>query len=168
MLSSLKDLFESLLAPVGAAAAPLPERRLQLATAVLLVEVMRADAVMSADERRAVLAALNRQFALAPDESARLLELAEQQARDAVDFFGFTSALNEQLDFAQKVQVVEAMWQVAYADGQLAAQENHVLWRVADLLHVPHGAYINAKIRAKAAAEAATEAAALKPPPQPG
>jgi hypothetical protein len=64
------------------------------------------------------------------------------------------------------------MWQVAYADGHLAAHENHVLWRMADLLHVPHGAYINAKIRAKAATEAATEAAAeaarLKPPANPG
>jgi uncharacterized tellurite resistance protein B-like protein len=44
------------------------------------------------------------------------------------------------------------MWQVAYADGHLAAHENHVLWRVADLLHVPHGAYIHAKLRARAAA----------------
>ncbi len=160
MLRTLKDLFESLLLPADAPAAAPPAHRLQLATAVLLVEVMRADAEMGADERHAVLAALDRQFALAPDESARLMELAEQQVRDAVDFHAFTSALNERLDHAQKVQVVEAMWQVAYADGHLAAHENHVLWRVADLLHVPHGAYINAKIRAKSAADAAT----LKPP----
>jgi len=157
MLSSLKELFESLLAPADAPAAPSPERRLQLATAVLLVEVMRADARMGADERRAVLAALDRQFALAPDESARLLELAEEQVREAVDFFAFTSALNEQLDFAQKVQVVEAMWQVAYADGQLAANENHVLWRVADLLHVPQGAYVHARLRAQQDASAGNE-----------
>jgi uncharacterized tellurite resistance protein B-like protein len=155
MLRTLKDLFESLLLPADAPVAVTPAHRLQLATAVLLVEVMRADAGMGEAERRAVLAALDRQFALAPDESARLMELAEQQVRESVDFHTFTSALNERLDHAQKVQVVEAMWQVAYADGHLAAHENHVLWRVADLLHVPHGAYINAKIRAKAASEAA-------------
>ncbi len=55
----------------------------------------------------------------------------------------------------QKLQIVEAMWQVAYADGHLQANEQHTLWRVADLLHVPHGAYINAKMRAKAAMGAA-------------
>ena len=167
MLRTLKDLFESLLLPADAPVAVTPSHRLQLATAVLLVEVMRADAGMGEAERRAVLAALDRQFALAPDESARLMELAEQQVRDSVDFHTFTSALNERLDHAQKVQVVEAMWQVAYADSHLAAHENHVLWRVADLLHVPHGAYINAKIRAKAASEAAPASAALKPPASP-
>jgi uncharacterized tellurite resistance protein B-like protein len=157
MLRTLKDLFDSLLLPQGAAAAsPLagasPAHRLQLATAVLLVEVMRADATLGPAERASVLAALRRKFDLSDDELARLLELAETTAHHATDFHAFTSALNEQLNHADKVRVVEAMWDVAYADGELAAHEQHVLWRVADLLHVPHGAYINAKIRAKAAA----------------
>ncbi len=153
MLRTLKDLFDTLLAPpaevVGAGS---PTHRLHLATAVLLVEVMRADTDCTEAERRAVLRVLQQRFALADDEVARLVELAEHSARHATDFHAFTSALNERLDHDQKVQVVEAMWAVAYADGQLTAHENHVLWRVADLLHVPHGAYIHAKLRAKAAA----------------
>lgn len=157
MLRTLKDLFDTLLTPPGggsAGSAADAEHRLQLATAVLLVEVMRADTEISPMERDAVLAVLQRKFRLAPDESQRLLELAHHTQRQSTDFHAFTSALNERLDHDAKVRVVEAMWQVAYADGQLAAHENHVLWRVADLLHVPHGAYINAKIRAKAAAGA--------------
>jgi uncharacterized tellurite resistance protein B-like protein len=155
MLRNLKDLFDTLLAPPAPAATPAEAtHRLQLATAVLLVEVMRADTEFPASERGAVLAALKQQFSLADDELQRLVELAEHTAHGASDFHAFTSALNERLDHAQKVQVVEAMWAVAYADGHLAAHEQHVLWRVADLLHVPHGAYINAKLRAKAAAAA--------------
>ncbi len=150
MLQTLKDLFDSLLAP-GTQVAALPAHSLQLATAVLLVEVMRADTELQDSERDAVLATLRSRFELSDDESARLLELAHSTQRQASDLHSFTSALNERLDHAQKVQVLEAMWQVAYADGHLAAHENHVLWRVADLLHVPHGAYINAKMRAKAA-----------------
>ncbi|MBP6765996.1 MAG: TerB family tellurite resistance protein [Rubrivivax sp.] len=150
MLRTLKDLFDTLLAP--AATAPAEQAHtLQLATAVLLVEVMRADTEMQDSERAAVLATLRSRFSLSDDESARLLDLAHATQRQATDFHAFTSALNERLDHAQKVQVLEAMWQVAYADGHLAAHESHVLWRVADLLHVPHGAYINAKLRAKAA-----------------
>ncbi len=157
MLRTLKDLFDSLLPPQGAGySSPLdkhtPAHRLQLATAVLLVEVMRADATLGPAERASVLAALKRKFDLAEDELARLLELAETTAHGATDFHAFTSALNDRLNHEEKVRVVEAMWEVAYADGELAAHEQHVLWRVADLLHVPHGAYINAKIRAKAAA----------------
>lgn len=152
MLRTLKDLFESLLMPAAAGTQQAGEHHVQLATAVLLVEVMRADTETSAEERRAVLDALRSKFSLADDEVARLVELAEQTARSATDFHAFTSALNTQFDAGQKLRVVEAMWQVAYADGRLAAHENHVLWRVADLLHVQHGAYINAKMRAKAAA----------------
>ncbi len=155
MLRTLKDLFDTLLAPPAGATADAAhaEHRLHLATAVLLVEVMNADSEVSAAERDAVVAALQRCLALDPDEGQRLLELARRHAAEAVDFHAFTSALNERLDHAEKVRIVEAMWRVAYADGHLAAHENHVLWRVADLLHVPHGAYINAKIRAKAESE---------------
>lgn len=159
MIATLRQLFDTLLAGPGAAAlraghpaAADPEHWLQLATAVLLVEVMRADSSLGAAERASVLAALHRKFTLTSDESARLLELAEGTAQQATDLHAFTSALNDRLSFEEKVRVVEAMWGVAYADGELAAHEQHVLWRLSDLLHVPHGAYINAKIRAKAAA----------------
>jgi uncharacterized tellurite resistance protein B-like protein len=49
----------------------------------------------------------------------------------------------------QKLRMVEHMWRVAYADGHLSEHERHVLWRVADLLHVPQGAYVNARLRAQ-------------------
>jgi len=152
MLRTLKDLFDSVRPRTDAGAAPTPERALQLASAVLLVEVMRSDAEMNDAERSAVLAALQRRFALADDELAGLLALAEQTARDAHDFHRFTSAINEGCEFADKVRMVECLWQVAYADGTLSAHEHHVIRKIADLLHVPHGAYISAKMRAKAAA----------------
>jgi uncharacterized tellurite resistance protein B-like protein len=155
MLNTLKDLFDSLTRAPARPAASTSLHQLQLATAVLLVEVMRADASLHADERDAVLATLARKFALAPDEQARLLELATAKARVAHDLHSFTTVLNEQYTDAQKLAVVEAMWQIAFADGHLAAHEQHILWRVADLLHVPHGAYIHAKMRAQAAAGAA-------------
>ena len=49
----------------------------------------------------------------------------------------------------QKIQLVEAMWQVAYADAHIDANENHTISKVAGLLHVTHGEYIAAKMRAK-------------------
>jgi uncharacterized tellurite resistance protein B-like protein len=45
--------------------------------------------------------------------------------------------------------MIEHMWRVAYADGHLSAHERHVLWRIADLLHVPQGAYVHARLRAQ-------------------
>jgi uncharacterized tellurite resistance protein B-like protein len=153
MLKTLKDLFDCLLpAPPGTAAAPArEEHRLQLATAVLLVEVMRADSNFGVPERQAVQAALIEKFALSADEADRLAELAEATARQATDLISFTSQLDTHFSLEQKVRMVELMWRVAYADGHLADHERHTLWRVADLLHVPQGAYVLARQRAQGA-----------------
>ncbi|WP_127999091.1 tellurite resistance TerB family protein [Piscinibacter defluvii] len=155
MLKTLKDLFDSLRpAPPGADARE-AEHRLQLATAVMLVEVMRADASFHAGEREAVHAALRDKFALGDDEAARLAELAEATARQATDLFGFTSHIDAVFEMPQKLRMIEHMWRVAYADGHLSEHERHVLWRIADLLHVPQGAYVNARLRAQQEAGAA-------------
>ncbi len=153
MLKTLKDLFDTLLlspqpAAAGAGLAG-SEHQLQLATAVLLVEVMRADPSFHSGERQAVQAALTEKFALSPDEADRLSELAEATSRQATDLFSFTSGLNAHFSMEQKVRMVELMWRVAYADNHLADHERHTIWRVADLLHVPQGAYVLARQRAQ-------------------
>ena len=154
MLRTLRELFDTLLPPPGSTVGVTAddEHRLRLATAVLLVEVMRADGHFGAAEQAAVRAALVEKFEIAADESARLVELATSTAKEATDLFGFTTRLNERFTDAQKLRMVELMWAVAYADGHLADHERHLMWRVADLLHVPQGAYVLARQRAAAAA----------------
>jgi len=155
MLHSLKDLFDHLLLPssagVGSAAG---DRALRLAVAVMLVEVMRADPVCNPNERRAVHAALREQFALDEDEATQLAELAETTAQHSTDLFTYTSRIDERFEMEQKIHMIELMWRVAYADGKLSEYERHVMWRIADLLHVPQGAYVNARMRARDAAAA--------------
>ncbi len=80
------------------------------------------------------------------------MQQAEHTARDAHDYHSYTTRINEALDHAQNVRLIEHLWEVAYADDQLSAHEHHVIRKIADLLHVPHGAYISAKMRAKQAA----------------
>lgn len=152
MLRTLKDLFDTFTAQAESPSPAEREHALQLATAVLLVEVMRADPAIDAAERSTVLTALRNKFALADDELARLVELAEQTAKSAYDYHRFTSSLNEHFTQAQKIQVIENMWQVAYADAHLDAHENHLISKIAGLLYVTHGEYIAAKMRAKEAA----------------
>lgn len=155
MLRNLKDLFDtltaSLTAPAGAQAPAEQQHTLQLATAVLLVEVMRAEPTLQDSERDAVLTALRRKFALSDDELQRLLELAHDTARTAYDYQRFTGLMNERFTQPQKIAVVEAMWEVAFADHHLDAHEHHVISKVAGLLHVTHGEYIAAKLHAQAA-----------------
>ena len=149
MLKSLRDLFETLAPPAPGADRAAADHALRLATAVMLVEVMRADVDIDPQTRAAVHAGLAERLSLSADESARLVELAEAAAREATDLFAFTSRIDERFDMAEKVRMIETMWAVAYADGRLSEHERHVMWRIADPLHVPQGAYVNARIRAR-------------------
>ena len=151
MLASLKELFNTITsaAPAEPAAS---EHALQLAAAVLLVEVMRADADCSATERETAIGALRAKFALADDEVARLFELAETTSRDAPDLYSFTSRLNKGFSLEQKVRMVEYLWRVAYADGHMSHHENHLLLKLGDLLYIPRAEFVGAKQRGRAAA----------------
>lgn len=149
MLRTLNDLFRSLFDAPPPAGEQASEHMLQLATAVLLVEVMRSDSHIDAQERHAVLAALREKFALAEDELARLYELAEIEATEATDFHRFTSRINKGFSAEQKLRIVEFLWQVALADGHISHHENHLMRRLGDLLHIPHADYVGAKQRAR-------------------
>jgi uncharacterized tellurite resistance protein B-like protein len=144
-----------LLFPAERAAGPSPaddDHALKLATAVMLVEVMRADTGFRDDERDAVRAGLIEKFALSAEEADALAELAHTTARQATDFYRFTSVINDRFEMPAKLRMIELMWRVAYADGRLSDHERHTLWRIADLLHVPQGAYVLARQRAEQAA----------------
>lgn len=127
------------------------EHRLLLATAALLVEVMRIDADMDERERERVLAALRRHGGLDEAEAVELMALADEESRNANDYFQFTSLVNRHYDARDKARIIEMMWQVAYADGEISAHERHLMRRIADLLHVQHGDYVAAQRRAREA-----------------
>jgi uncharacterized tellurite resistance protein B-like protein len=150
MIPALRNFLRALAAPAGA-----PERAaitVELATAVLLVEAMRADRGMDPAERAAVARGLKERFALGETDVQELLASAEAHSQQGNDFFSFTSVLNERLTHPQKIEVIELMWRVAYVDGSADAGESHIISKLAGLLHVTHGEYIAAKMHAKQAA----------------
>ncbi len=150
MLDTIREFFERHIdAPATQGA---NHHSIEIATAALLVEVARLGREIKPTEHEAVLRAVRSRFGLSAGEADTLVRLAEDQARSATDHFQFTSLINRSFSQAQKQQVIELMWQVAYADSELSAYEQHVIRKIADLLYVPHRAYIAAKLRARDAA----------------
>lgn len=147
MLNKLNEFLATIIAP--ASAGERPEHTLQLATAVLLIEVMRSDAESTDEEQAAILNILKQRFQLADAEVAQLTALGHQTAQSATDLHQFTSLINRELDAPEKLRIIEYMWQVAYADKQISAHENHLMRRMTDLLHISQSDYIAAKMRAK-------------------
>jgi len=150
MLKALRDFFDRHL---GDAQDPAGRRTIEVATAALLAEVMRMDGDAGAAEREVVLRAVRGKFGLSPEDAQTVIDLAEAEGRDANDYYQFTSIINQRFGYEQKVRVIELLWEVAYADVALSVYEEHLIRKLADLLHVSHRDYITAKLRARDAAQ---------------
>jgi uncharacterized tellurite resistance protein B-like protein len=120
---------------------------LSLAVAALLVEVLRADYEVTDSERQHVARSIGALLHLGAAESAALLELAEREIDQAHDLFQFTSMINRSFSAAEKQRLVEHLWRVARSDETIHKYEEHLIRRIADLLHVSHSAFIAAKLR---------------------
>lgn len=121
---------------------------LQLATAALLFEMTRADFDENDPaEHRALESALQQTFSLSAAETTRLAELAEAEVAESVSLHQFTELINKHFSVQEKVMVVEMLWQVAFADGELHRYEEGLVRKVAELLYVPHRDFIRARHR---------------------
>ncbi len=120
----------------------------RLAVAALMVEVLRADHETDDAERRQVIESIGRQLGLGESDGRELLELAERRVDASHDLYQFTSLVNRACSEEEKLRLVEQLWRVAGADSVIHKYEEHLIRRIADLLHVPHRAFIVAKLRA--------------------
>lgn len=110
---------------------------LQLAVAALLLEAaVVVDGDFDPHEREIVRRLLQRCFALAPDDAQLLIAAAERRVELSSQLFGFTSTVNSRLSRERKIEVVEMLWEVAYADGVLDPLEDTLLRRIAGLIDV--------------------------------
>ncbi len=125
------------------------EHALRVATAVLLVEVARADFSVERAERERMRQLLAKQFDLSAAELDAVLEEAEADADRLVSIQHLTRLLNEHYDHAMKLRIVEMMWQVVYADGEKDHYEEHLLRQVAELLYLSHAEFIQARHKAE-------------------
>ncbi len=125
------------------------EHALRVATAVLLIEVMRADFKVEPAERERLRELLHTHFDLSVEELDALLEEAEADADRLVSTQHITRLLNQHYDHAMKLRIVEMMWQVVFADGTKDHYEEHLLRQVAELLYISHAEFIQARHKAE-------------------
>ncbi len=136
MLKVIADFFNALEGS-GDERETLGHDRIRLATATLLFHAIAIDGEADEKERAFLRRMLRDHFALDGEELAELLEDAEKREREAVDIYRFTSVLRDRLSQDEKREIVAMMWRLAYADGELAALEDNLIWRTAELLAVP-------------------------------
>jgi uncharacterized tellurite resistance protein B-like protein len=129
------------------------EHALRVATAVLLVEVTRADFSVEQSERQRLRQLLEQQFELSVEELDALLEQAEADADRLVSIQHITRLINQHYDHAMKLRVIQMMWHMVYADGEKDHYEEHLIRQVADLLYISHSEFMQARHRAEASGD---------------
>jgi uncharacterized tellurite resistance protein B-like protein len=151
VLRGLQSFFEERISPLlgGARAEAEVEQRLRLATAALFIEMMRADFDVTEDERHQLEALVSETLELDPGETRDLLAAAEHEVDSSVELFQFTRLIDEAFTPEQKAQVVERLWRIAYADQHVDRLEEHLVRKIANLLHVSQRDYIAAKQAAR-------------------
>jgi uncharacterized tellurite resistance protein B-like protein len=149
MLNRIKNFFEQHLQPSDSASDD-GWTPLRLAAAALMLEMTRMDETVLPEEQEAVEAGIRDHFDLDPQQARAIMKMADSERAGSTDYFQFTSLINRHYSAEQKVSLVELLWRIAYADGAAHHYEEHLVRRVADLLHVPHSDFIAAKLRAEA------------------
>lgn len=117
----------------------------QLASAALLLEVSRADFDASESERLSVHQHLQQAFGLSEAAIVALTDEADKRVDESTSLYEFTRIINDECGPAERVALIEQMWRVAYADGELCRYEEHLIRRVAELIYVSHGDFIRTK-----------------------
>lgn len=123
--------------------------RAQIAALALLVELSRADFEVTESEREAIETAGARILHSSVEQARTLLEEARLQADKSVSLYDFTAEIHAEFEPDEKQKVILELWRVAWADGAIAPHEDHLVRKIAGLLHVPHEQFVEAKLQAR-------------------
>ena len=145
MIERLKQFFT----PTEQEPAKPDAHQLTVAATALMVQLSRVDNNEDEAELSTIVDCAVASQEVTREEAEEILQDALSQADDATSLYEFTGLINEHLAQEQKQALLESIWRVAFADGRIDKYEEHLIRRMADLLHLNHREYIQARIRAE-------------------
>ena len=149
MIDRLFDAFRSLVDEVDGDDSQHTNEDIHLAAAALMMEVARSDTTTRDIELKTLADILQSRFNIPADKVAKLVDAAGDKVETAHDLYQFTQLINDHFRYAEKEDLIFSMWQVAYADGHIEAIEDHIIRRVAGLVHLDHADFIRLKLKAR-------------------
>jgi uncharacterized tellurite resistance protein B-like protein len=156
MLDGLRQLIADVVSPTAHEQRTFDDTGYRLAATALLIHVISLDGEPSETEKRKLHSLIESRFGLDPGTADQLIASATLVEGEAVDLYHFTRVILRSVNEAGRLRIVEMMWELAYADGQVSEFEDNVVWRAADLLAVSSRDRIDLKRRVAARQPAAT------------
>jgi uncharacterized tellurite resistance protein B-like protein len=147
MFTSLKKYFNDNISVKNTGEGDDNSRNLQIATCALLLEMANSDDQFTDEEKVRITAILKSRFGMEDNQVSELIELTKQRIEDSLDLYGFAKLINEHYDEPQKIAVMEMIWEVIYADGQLSGHEDYLVHKYQIMLDLTHKQLIDSKMR---------------------
>ncbi len=144
MLNLLKDLLTG-----EQASKPAADRCIKQVAAALMIEVARADNNVQKDELAKITELIARHQDLDYEVVKAIVNEAHLDSDDATSLFEFTKVVNDTLDDPKKLDLVLNMWRIAWVDGEIDPNEEHIIRRVSDLIYIPHAKFMWARSTAR-------------------
>ena len=126
-----------------------PQTTVELAAAVLLVEVAWADHHVADAELRAIERSLKAVLQISGEDLRTLIDESRKAQRESVGLHRFTRAIVDAWSAEQRFELLVQLWRLAYCDAGLDKYEEATVRKIADLLYVDHPRFIAAKLKAK-------------------
>ena len=122
---------------------------LDRACAALLVEIAFADKDFDEREKESLKESLLKSYAIDVKTINEIINDAEKTVEESTSLYEYTRTVHDEFEYPQKLNLLENLWKVAYADETLDKYEEHLLRKISDLIHISHSDYINIKLRVR-------------------
>ena len=117
--------------------------------ASLIIEVALADKVFDESEINLLKNILLDTYSLKLDDANELIANAEKTVNESTSLYGYTREVNDNFDYQSKLDLLDQLWRMAFADGNIDKYEEHVVRKISDLIHITHNDFIQSKLRNK-------------------
>jgi len=144
MLNKIKSLFKKEKKSV------LPTKEdynVNLTCASLIIEVALADKDFDVTEINLLKIILKDSYDISPEKIDSLIESAESTVENNTSIYSYTREINDSLNYEQKIDLLDGLWKISYADGTLDKFEEHLVRKISDLIHISHGDFITSKLK---------------------
>ena len=145
MIKYLKEIFKL----PGENSDSSTDKKVQVATCALLLEMANADDNFTEAERKKIISVMQRTFDLSKEYVNELIELSEDRIKRSIDIYGFASTINQNFSKDEKFELLKNLWRLIYIDETLDMNEDHLIKTIGNTLNMEHQDIIAAKLMVK-------------------
>ena len=148
MIKKLKDLLANFSNTQEVEESSSPDK-LDQACAALLIEIAFADKTFNSTEKELLKESLLKSYNLEEEVVDGIIDDAESTVAESTSLYEYTRTVNDEFEYSDKLNLLENLWKVAYADNVLDKYEEHLIRKISDLIHISHSDYINIKLKVR-------------------